>query len=67
MTNTFTHYSFENGNTSLFTIEVSKNEMLDYLKYVRNSSGIYRSETIKTILEFIPNVKDAIEVRVKVA
>jgi hypothetical protein len=50
-----------------FTIEVSKNEMPDYLKYVRNSSGIYRSETIKTILEFTPNVKDAIEVRVKVA
>jgi hypothetical protein len=48
-------------------VEVSKNEMPDYLKYVRNSSGIYRSETIKTILEFTPNVKDAIEVRVKVA
>ena len=48
-------------------VEVSKNEMLDYLNYVRNSSGIYRSETIKTILGFTPNVKDAIEVRVKVA
>jgi hypothetical protein len=48
-------------------VGVSKNEMPDYLKYVRNSSGIYRRETIKTILEFTPNVKDAIEVRVKVA
>ena len=47
-------------------VEGSKNEMLDYLNYVRNSSGIYRSETIKTILGFTPNVKDAIEVSIKV-
>jgi predicted O-methyltransferase YrrM len=47
-------------------VEVSKNEMLDYLEYVR-SSGMYKSETIETILEFTPNVKDAIEVSVKVA
>ncbi|HEY9490529.1 MAG TPA: CmcI family methyltransferase, partial [Nitrososphaeraceae archaeon] len=26
-------------------VEVSKNEMLDYLKYVRSSGGIYKSET----------------------
>jgi predicted O-methyltransferase YrrM len=32
-------------------VEVSKNEMRDYLEYVR-SSGIYKSETIETILEF---------------
>jgi len=42
-------------------VEVSKNEMLDYLEYVR-SSGIYKSETIETTLEFTPNVRDAIEV-----
>jgi predicted O-methyltransferase YrrM len=47
-------------------VEVSKNEMLDYLEYVR-SSGVYKSETIETTLEFTPNVKDAIEVSVKVA
>ena len=46
-------------------VEVSKNEMLDYLEYVR-SSGIYKSETINTILEFTPNVRDAIEVSIKV-
>ena len=46
-------------------VEVSKNEMRDYLKYVR-SSGVYKSETIETILEFRPNIKDAIEVSIKV-
>jgi predicted O-methyltransferase YrrM len=46
-------------------VEVSKNEMRDYLEYVR-SSGIYKSETIETILEFRPNIKDAIEVSIKV-
>jgi predicted O-methyltransferase YrrM len=47
-------------------VEVSKNEMLDYLEYVR-SSGVYKSETIETVLEFTPNVKDAIEVGINVA
>jgi predicted O-methyltransferase YrrM len=46
-------------------VEVSKNEMLDYLQYVR-SCGIYKSETIDTILEFTPSVRDAIEVSIKV-
>jgi predicted O-methyltransferase YrrM len=46
-------------------VEVSKNEMLDYLKYVR-LSGLYKSETIDTRLEFTPNVRDAIEVSIKV-
>ncbi len=46
-------------------VEVSKNEMLDYLEYVR-SSGIYKSKTIETTLEFTPNVRDAIEVSIKV-
>ena len=46
-------------------VEVSKNEMLDYLEYVR-SCGIYKSETIDTILEFTPNIRDAIEVSIKV-
>jgi hypothetical protein len=38
--------------------ECLKNEILDYLEYVRNS-GVYKSETIETELEFTPNVKDA--------
>jgi predicted O-methyltransferase YrrM len=46
-------------------VEVSKNEMLDYLGYVR-SSGVYKSETIETILEFTPNIKDAIEISIKI-
>lgn len=46
-------------------VEVSKNEMLDYLKYVR-LSGLYKSETIGTKLEFTPNVRDAIEVSITV-
>jgi predicted O-methyltransferase YrrM len=47
-------------------VEVSKNETLDYLEYVRSSGGIYKSETIETALEFTPNVRDAIEVSIKV-
>jgi predicted O-methyltransferase YrrM len=47
-------------------VEVSKNEMLDYLEYVRSSGGIYKSETIETTLEFTPDVRDAIEVSIKV-
>jgi predicted O-methyltransferase YrrM len=47
-------------------VEVSKNEMLDYLEYVRSSGGIYKSETIETALEFTPNVRDAMEVSIKV-
>jgi predicted O-methyltransferase YrrM len=47
-------------------VEVSKNEMLDYLEYVRSSGGIYKSETIETTLEFTPNVRDALEVSIKV-
>lgn len=39
-------------------------QMHDYLKYVRNS-GIYKSNTIKTKLEFTDDTEDAIEVSVK--
>jgi predicted O-methyltransferase YrrM len=46
-------------------VGVSKNEMLDYLDYVRNS-GIYKSKTIETMLEFTDDVKDAIEVSIRV-
>jgi len=46
-------------------VEVSKNEVRDYLDYVRNS-GLYKSKTMETTLEFTPNVKDAIEVSIKV-
>lgn len=46
-------------------VGVSQNEMLDYLEYVRNS-GAYRSKTIQTRLEFTENVKDAIEVSIKI-
>jgi predicted O-methyltransferase YrrM len=47
-------------------VEMSKNEMQDYLEYVRNST-IYESKTIETTVEFTPNVKDAMEVGIKVA
>jgi predicted O-methyltransferase YrrM len=46
-------------------VKVSKNEMLDYLEYVRYS-GLYKSNTIETFLEFTPNIKDAIEVSIKI-
>ena len=47
-------------------VEISKHEMQDYLEYVRNST-IYESKTIETTVEFTPNVKDALEVSIKVA
>ena len=47
-------------------VEISKSEMQDYLEHVRNSRG-YRSKTIETTVEFTPNVKDAMEVSIKVA
>lgn len=47
-------------------VEISKNEMRNYLEYVRNST-IYESKTIETTVEFTPNVKDALEVSIKVA
>ncbi|MDQ3838216.1 MAG: tRNA (adenine(22)-N(1))-methyltransferase TrmK, partial [Thermoproteota archaeon] len=46
-------------------VKVSKNEMLDYLEYVRNS-GAYKSKTVETMLEFTPKIKDAIEISVKI-
>jgi hypothetical protein len=39
--------------------------MIDYLEYVR-SSGVYKGKTIETMLEFTPNIKDAIEISVKI-
>ena len=42
-----------------------KNEMRDYLQYVR-VSGRYQSQTTETTLEFTKNVKDALEVSVKI-
>lgn len=45
-------------------VGIFKNEMLDYLEYTRNS-GIYKSETIETTLEFAKD-RDAIEVSVRV-
>jgi predicted O-methyltransferase YrrM len=47
-------------------VEISKSEMQGYLEHVRNSRG-YRSKTIETTVEFTPNVKDAMEVSIKVA
>jgi len=47
-------------------VEISKNEMQDYLEYVRNST-MYKSKTIETTVEFTPNVKDAMEVSIKIA
>ncbi len=45
-------------------VKVSKDEMQDYLAYVRNS-GVYTSTTIETTLEFTPNIEDAIEISIK--
>src|SRR3954452_2592407 len=47
-------------------VGISKNEMIDYLEYVRNS-GKYNSKTVETTLEYSKDVRDAIEVSVRVA
>ncbi len=47
-------------------VGISKNEMIDYLEYVRNS-GKYKSKTIETTLEYSKDVRDAIEVSFRVA
>src|SRR6476646_1896874 len=47
-------------------VGISKNEMIDYLEYVRNS-GNYKSKTIETTLEYSKDVRDAIEVSIRVA
>lgn len=44
---------------------IYENEMKDYLDYVRNS-GKYISRTTETTLEFTKNIKDALEVSIKV-
>ncbi|HET9805404.1 MAG TPA: CmcI family methyltransferase [Nitrososphaeraceae archaeon] len=44
---------------------IYENEMKDYLDYVRNS-GRYNSYTTETTLEFNKNVKDALEVSIRV-
>jgi len=47
-------------------VGISKNEMIDYLEYVRKS-GNYKSKTIETTLEYSKDVRDAIEVSIRVA
>ena len=47
-------------------VGISKNEMIDYLEHVRNS-GKYKSKTIETTLEYSKDVRDAIEVSIRVA
>ncbi len=39
--------------------------MMNYLEYIRNS-GKYKSKTIETTLEFSKDIKDAIEVSVRI-
>jgi predicted O-methyltransferase YrrM len=41
-----------------------RNEMQDYLQYVRDS-GKYKSQSTETTLEFTKNVRDALEVSVR--
>jgi predicted O-methyltransferase YrrM len=58
-------YCLEKGAVIIAdNVKVSKDEMQDYLEYVRNS-GIYTSRTIETTLEFTPNIEDAIEISIK--
>ena len=47
-------------------VGISKNEMMDYLEYVRISGKYRKSKTIETTLEFSKDVRDAIEVSIRV-
>jgi predicted O-methyltransferase YrrM len=46
-------------------VGIYENQMLDFLEYVRNQ-GRYRSQTIETKLEFTENVRDAIELSIRI-
>jgi len=46
-------------------VGIFEKSMNDYLEYVRNS-GRYKSRTIQTELEFYEDVKDAIEISIKI-
>ena len=46
-------------------IGIYENQMLDFLEYVRNQ-GRYKSQTIETRLEFTDDIRDAIELSIKI-
>jgi predicted O-methyltransferase YrrM len=46
-------------------VGIYENQMLDFLEYVRNQ-GRYRSQTIETKLEFTEDVRDAIELSIRI-
>src|SRR5207249_2680964 len=45
-------------------VGIFKDQMQDYLEYVRNK-GLFKSRTIKTLLEFSDTTKDAMEISEK--
>ncbi len=45
-------------------VKLYENEMTDYLIYVRNT-GMYKSQTTETTLEFNKNVEDALEISIR--
>ena len=47
-------------------VGIFKNEMLDFLDYVRNK-GQYKSRTVETLLEFSSTEKDAMEISEKLS
>jgi predicted O-methyltransferase YrrM len=47
-------------------VGIFKDQMQDYLEYVRNS-GRYKSRTVETLLEFSDSTKDAMEISEKLA
>ena len=45
-------------------VKLYENEMTDYLVYVRNT-GLYKSQTTQTTLEFNKNIEDALEISMR--
>jgi predicted O-methyltransferase YrrM len=55
----------ENAIVIADNVKLYENEMVDYLKYVRNSR-LYKSRTTETTLEFNKNVEDALEISIRI-
>src|SRR5436309_12314011 len=62
----FVEKNLEKGSVVVAdNVGIFERSMYDYLQYVRNS-GLYNSRVLDTELEFNKNVKDAIEISIKI-
>ena len=57
---------FRSGVVVADNVGIFRDEMLDFLEYVRRT-GLYKSRTVETLLEFSTTEKDAMEISEKIA